>query len=187
MGQTTILAAEGGSGFSLLVPAIPDLIWGTVAFLIVAIGVYKFAWPSFSAMLDERGEKIEEGLKAAETARAEVAAERAELEAAVNDAHREAAEIRAKAQENAKEIVADAQVKARAESESIVGEAQRRIAAETDAAARSLRSDVGSLATQLAGRIVGEQVTDDAVAKRVIDRFLDDLEASVPATPVREA
>jgi F-type H+-transporting ATPase subunit b len=40
----------------------------------------------------------------------------------------------------------------------------------------SLRSEVGTLATTLAGRIVGETLTDDARAARVVDRFLEDLE-----------
>jgi F-type H+-transporting ATPase subunit b len=50
------------------------------------------------------------------------------------------------------------------------------IAAERQAAVVSLRSEVGTLATTLAGRIVGETLTDDARAARVVDRFLEDLE-----------
>ena len=59
---------------SLLVPASYDLIWGTVAFVIVAFVVYKKAWPTFIEMLDERREKIEDGLLAAERAREEIKA-----------------------------------------------------------------------------------------------------------------
>ena len=66
--------------YHLLLPALPDLLWGTVAFLIVAIPVYKFAWPSFKAVLDERAEKIDEGLRAAEVARAEIADQRVQLQ-----------------------------------------------------------------------------------------------------------
>jgi len=40
----------------------------------------------------------------------------------------------------------------------------------------SLRSEVGTLATTLAGRIVGESLNDDQRAARVVDRFLADLE-----------
>ncbi|WP_216430087.1 ATP synthase F0 subunit B, partial [Arcanobacterium phocae] len=100
--SSTILATEGHSTFSLLVPAMPDLIWGTVAFLIVAIAIYKFAWPSFSATLDERADKIENGIKAAEIARAEIAQERAGIDEQLRDAHREAELIREKAADNAK-------------------------------------------------------------------------------------
>jgi len=41
----------------------------------------------------------------------------------------------------------------------------------------TLRSEVGSLATELAGRIVGESLEDDARSNRVVDRFLADLES----------
>ena len=169
---------EAAGAFNIVLPALPDLIWGSLAFLIVAVVVYKLAWPTFASTLDERREKIEEGLEAAQVAHEEVALERAKLEDQLADAHREAAEIREKAQANAKSIVADAQAKARVDAEGIIGGAQRRIAADTDAAKRTLRSDVGLMATQLAERIIGESLTDEALAHRVVDRFIDDLELS---------
>lgn len=180
-GTADILATGSGSKFNLLWPALPDLLWGTVAFVIVAFVIYKFAWPSFINMLDERTEKIDKGLKAAEIARAEIAAERDNLAEEVTTAQREAALIREKAQDNAKSIVGDAQAKARAEAASIVGAAQARISADAEAATRVLQSDLGSLATELAGKIIGEAVTDEALASRVIDRFLDELDNNLPA------
>lgn len=172
-----------GSTFSIVLPALPDLIWGTVAFAIVAVVVYKLAWPTFASTLDERREKIENGLKAADIAKAEVEQERSKLSDQVAQAHIEASELREKAQANAKTIVSDAQAKARVEAESIIAGAHTRIAADTDAAKRTLRSDVGVVATQLAERIVGEALVDEAMARRVIDRFLDDLEAGEAAAP----
>lgn len=174
----TILAE--GSLFNLLFPAPPDLIFGTLAFVLVAVAVYKFAWPSFVQMLDERVEKIEEGLKAADIARAEVADQQAQLAQEIRDAQREATGIRENAQDNAKAIIAEAQAKARSEADGLVSSAQRRIDADSEAALRSLQAEVGVLATELAGRIVGEAITDEALARRVIDRFLDDLETMTP-------
>ncbi|MCI5826157.1 MAG: F0F1 ATP synthase subunit B [Arcanobacterium sp.] len=177
-------AASGGDNFSVVLPALPDLIWGTVAFVIVAVVVYKFAWPAFSATLDERREKIEYGLHAAEIAKAEVVKEREELASEVNQAHVEASEIREKAQNNAKSIVADAQAKAHSEANGIIDGAHTRIAADAEAAKRALQGEMGVMATELAGRIVGEAITDEALARRVIDRFIADLEASsAPAAP----
>ncbi|MDP9800506.1 F-type H+-transporting ATPase subunit b [Arcanobacterium wilhelmae] len=177
--STVILAA--GDKPNPLLPALPDLLWGTIAFIIVAVAVYKFGWPAFSDMLEERAAKIERGLEAADRARAEIADERKVLEGQLSEAHREAAEIRERATENARTIVADAQNKAKDEAASILDANQRRIAADTETASRALRSDVGAVATELAGRIVGEAITDQALASRVIDRFLDELEASATA------
>ena len=70
-----VIFQTGGEGgvFNIMLPALPDLIWGTVAFLIVAVAVYKLAWPAFMSTLDERREKIEKGLHAADLAKHEVA------------------------------------------------------------------------------------------------------------------
>lgn len=164
----------------LLLPALPDLIWGTVAFIIVAVAVYTYAWPSFKAMLDERGEKIDEGLRAAEVARAEIADQRVQIQEEIQQAQRDATGIRELAQENAQAIVAEAQNRANKEAASILDKAQNRISADSQAAMRSLEGDVGVLATELAERIVGEALQDEGLAQRVIDRFLDDLATSTP-------
>lgn len=179
-GTADILATEGASSFHMLLPALPDLIWGTVAFVIVATVIYKLAWPKFIALLDERTEKIDNGLKAAEIARAEISAEREVLADEITNAQRDAALIREKAQDNAKSIVGAAQLKARTEAQTIIDAAQLRINADTEAATRTLQSDIGSIATNLAGKILGEAITDQALASRVIDRFLDELEESLP-------
>ena len=181
-GATATYEAE--EQFSLLLPAAPDLIWGTVAFAIIAVIIYKLAWPTFMRPLDERTVTIEKGLKAAEIARAEVAQERADLDEEVRQAHRDAAQIRETAQANAKSIVAEAQGQAQSQANDILTASQRRIDADADAARRALRSDVGLLATELASRIVGESLTDSELANRVTDRFLAELEASV--APVQQ-
>lgn len=166
---------------SLLVPAVYDLVWGTVAFLIVAWVVYKKAWPTFIATLDERREKIEDGLLAAERAREEIEAEREQLADEVTAARKDAARIREDAQESAKAIVADARSKANAEAQRIVDQAHRQIEADRASAEAELRTDVGSLATVLAGRIIEANVADRDISRQVVDRFLDELEATTPA------
>ena len=55
--------------------------------------------------------------------------------------------------------------------------AQSQIDADRQQALTSLRSEVGALATELASRIVGESLTDTARQSRMVDRFLDELEA----------
>jgi F-type H+-transporting ATPase subunit b len=46
-----------------------------------------------------------------------------------------------------------------------------------------LRSEIGTLATTLAGRIVGESMEDDQRARRTVERFLADLESSDDTAP----
>ena len=156
------------SEHSLILPATADLVWGTVSFVIVALAIFKFAWPTFMRLLDERTQKIDEGLNQAERAREETA-------------RREAAQIRETAQSNAAAIVEDAKKNASVEAKRVADAAQRQIDADAKLARTQLRRDVGSLAAELAGRIVGEQALDPKVSSAVVDSFLDELEADVSA------
>ena len=170
-----------------LLPATPDLVWGTIAFIIVAFVIYKVAWPAFSATLDERTEKIDKGLNAAAAAQAEVAEERAKLAEERSAAMEEASAIRDQAKANADDIVSEAKDAAQAEAKRIADATTRQIAADTETARRSLQSDIGAVASELAARIVGEQILDPAVSQKVIDAFLAELDAATPAKVKGEA
>ena len=172
-------ASEGGeeSG-NMLLPETSDLVWGTVAFLIIAVVLLRYALPRFTKVLDERTRRIEEGLELADKAKEDQT--NAELKAArlVEDARRDAAKIREDAQAQAQVIVAAAREAAQGEAGKALDAAERQIQADKQAAQISLRTDVGLLASSLAEKIVGEQLKDTELSARVIDRFLDDLEAA---------
>src|SRR5690625_2731724 len=170
-----VQAAEGGP--NPLIPPFYDIFWSAVCIAIIAFFFVKKILPTFRRILDERTEKIEGGLQAGERARAEAEALRADIERELTEARVEAAKVREQAQEDAKAIAADVKAKAQAEADRILESAKRHIEAERQPAAASLRTDLGVLATALAERIVGESLADDERRQRVIDRFLDDLEA----------
>ena len=67
---------------------------------------------------------------------------------------------------------------AQVEAARIVEHAHAQIEADRKSAAASLRGEVGTLATTLAGRIVGESLDDEARQSRVVDRFLTELEGA---------
>ncbi len=163
---------------SPIIPAVPDLIWGTVCFLIVLGVVLKVLLPKMNAMLDARAEAIEGSIAKADEAQkaAEAALER--YTAQLKDARREAGEIRDAAREDGKKIVAEARSAASTEAARVVQTAQAQIEAEHQSALVALRSEVGTLAIDLAGRVVGDTLADDKRAASVVDRFLADLEAA---------
>jgi len=180
-----MLGSVLGSGFiaaeetpNPLVPEIPDLLWSFV--LVAAVGFLftKYVVPRFTTILDERAELIEGGIAKAGQAQVEANAAREEYERRLADARGEAAHIREEARTEATAIVAEARAKAVDEAARITAAAQRQVDAERQAAAVSLRSDVGSLAAELASRIVGESLADDARLSRVVDRFLDELDSA---------
>jgi F-type H+-transporting ATPase subunit b len=165
-----------------LIPHLPEVILSLVVFGLLYFLVAKYVVPAFEQIYAERTAAIEGGLQAAETKQAEVDAKLAELEKQLGDARHEAARIREEAREQGAAIISEMRESAQAESARIVEHGKAQIEAERQQAVTSLRAEVGGLATSLAGRIVGESLDDDERSRRVVDRFLADLEASEQAS-----
>lgn len=179
--MTPIVLAAGGEvpeGIWLFIPPMYDVIASALCLLIIGWVFIKKVMPTFTRILDERTEKIQGGLALAENAREEAALALAEKTQLLTEARSEAARIRTDARTEGEEIVAAARTRAAEEAARLVENAQRQIEAERAQAALALRVEVGALATDLAGRIVGEALADEARQSRVVERFLDELEAS---------
>ena len=182
-----VLAAAEGETHSPVLPVWSEVILALIVFAILFVLMRKFVVPNFEKTFAERTQAIEGGLSAAESKQAEADAKLAELEKQLGDARHEAARIREEAREQGAKIVAEMRETAQAESSRIVEHGKAQIEAERQQAVTQLRAEVGTLATALAGRIVGEALEDDDRANRVVDRFLADLEtletARVAADP----
>ena len=172
--QMMLRAAEGE--LNPLIPHPIEIVLSIVVFGILFFAVKKYVVPNFEKTYAERTTAIEGGLAAAESKQAEADARLAELEKQLGDARHEAARIREEAREQGAAIVSEMREQAQTESTRIVDHGKAQIEAERQQAVASLRAEVGSLATSLAGRIVGESLEDDDRASRVVDRFLADLE-----------
>jgi F-type H+-transporting ATPase subunit b len=184
-----VLAAEEGElpeGIELFFPAAYDVFWSAVALGIIAFVFWRKVLPVFTRILDERTARIEGGMAKAEAAQEDAAIALAEYHQQLAEARAEAARIREDARTEGNVIVAELRVKAAQDAARIVENAQRQIQAERQQASIALRAEVGSLATELASRIVGEALADSARQSRVIDRFLDELETSLADVPVTD-
>lgn len=160
-----------------LIPAIPEMIAGVVLFLLVWWAISKFVVPKFEETYAERTAVIAGGIEKAEKAQQEAAAALTEYRAQLATAREEAARIREEAKSQGATIVSEMRSQAQEESARLLASAKAQIEAERAAAVQQLRAEVGGLATQLAGRIVGESLDDDARAQRTVDRFIADLES----------
>ena len=185
MTDVILLAAEGGDvpeGIELFFPPLYDVVGSSVALVIIGLVFWRVVLPVFTRVLDERTEKIQGGLAHAAKAQAEAAAALAAYQEQLSEARVEAGRIREAARAEGAAIIADLRVKASEDAARILETAQRQIAAEHQQATVALRAEVGGLATELASRIVGEALADSARQSRVIDRFLDELEASATSS-----
>ena len=171
-----ILAEGGGEAPSPLALEWAEVIIALVVFGLLYFAVKKWVVPNFEKTFADRTAAIEGGLKSAETKQAEADAKLAELEKQLGDARHEAARIREDAREQGAAIIAEMREQAQTEAARIVDHAHTQIEAERQQAVTALRAEVGTLATSLAGRIVGESLDDEARQSRVVERFLADLE-----------
>jgi F-type H+-transporting ATPase subunit b len=178
--NTITLAAE--ENLNPLLPHLVEIVLSLVVFGLLFFAIKKFVVPNFEKTFADRTTAIEGGLKAAETKQAEADAKLAELEQQLGDARQEAARIREDARQQGAGIIAEMRQQAQSEATRILEHSHNQIEAERQQAVASLRAEVGSLATALAGRIVGESLDDEARQSRVVERFLADLEADSPTT-----
>ncbi|MFI9050185.1 F0F1 ATP synthase subunit B [Streptomyces sp. NPDC053427] len=160
-----------------LVPPIPELVIGLIAFFIVFGILAKKLLPNINKVLDERRLKIEGQMEEAEAMKAEAQQVLEDYRAQLADARHEAARLRQDAQEQGATLIAEMRAEGQRQREEIIAAGHAQIEADRKAAAHSLRQDVGTLATDLAGKLVGESLEDVARQSRTIDRFLDELEA----------
>jgi F-type H+-transporting ATPase subunit b len=165
-----------------LIPNTVELVIGSIAFFIVLFALGKVLLPRITKTLEERTNAIEGGIARAEEAQAEAAKVLEQYRSQLAEARQEAGRLREQAREQGAQIVAEMREQAQAEAARITAAASVQIDAERQAATVQLRSEVGRLATDLAGKIVGESLTDDARQSRVVDRFLADLEQAPAAS-----
>ena len=99
----------------------------------------------------------------------------------MREARTQAAKIREDARHEAAQIIADGREKAFHDAARIAETSLKQLEAERQQAVVSLHGDIAGLATDLASKIVGESLADDARQQRVINTFLDELEATTKA------
>jgi F-type H+-transporting ATPase subunit b len=172
-----VFLAEGEEhDLNPLVPHLAEIILGVVVFLILVYLVTKFVVPNFEKAFAERTAAIEGGMQQAEAAQAEAKAALEEYTAQLAEARHEAARIREDAREQGAAIIAEMREQAQAEAERIVSTAHTQIDADRQQAVQQLRAEVGTLATTLASRIVGESLEDEARQRRTVERFIEEIE-----------
>jgi F-type H+-transporting ATPase subunit b len=170
--------ADSTASTNPLLPSWPEFIIGTILFVLVFGVLAKLLLPRIQQTLTERTEMIEGGLAQAEEAQTEAKQLLDRYREQLAEARHEAARLREEAREQGAQIIAEMREQAQAEARRVTEAAQAQIEAERQQALHALRTEVGTLATELASRIVGESLTDEARQSRMVDRFLTELEVS---------
>lgn len=150
---------------------LPQLIAQVVNFFVLLFILRLVAYKPILKMLDERKQKIAEGLNAAEIARAEAASAQANIQAQLDTARREGQEIVAGAQNIATRIQADAREQSAKDREASLERARLEIQQERDRAIADLRGEFADITVRAAEKVINQSL-DRQAHQRVIDETL---------------
>jgi len=178
LSSTSALLQSAEAAANPLIPKTAELIVGVIAFTLLFLVLRSRVVPMFEKAYAARTEAIQGGMEKAEKAQRDAEIALQQYTAQLADARSEAQKIREEARVQGAAIIDDLRAKAQEEAARITAAAAAQIEAERQQAITSLRSEVGTLATQLASKIVGEALDDQVRQSRIVDRFLEDLEKS---------
>jgi F-type H+-transporting ATPase subunit b len=146
------------------------------AFIIVLGVLWRYVIPPVQQAMTARQEIARKLVSDRQEAKQLLEKAQTAYKTAMADARHEAAQLRAQAEEQRREIVEGASTEAEAKAAAIISRGQARLEAERRHAIRQLKAELGNLAVELAEKILGEALADDQRQKRLIDRFLSDIE-----------
>src|SRR3978361_937894 len=155
----TILAATQENP---LIPPWGEVIIGTIAFGVLLLVMAKFVAPRFEQVFQARREAIEGGIERAEAMQAEAKAALEQYRAQLAEARNEAAQIRDRARAEGKQILEELRPQAQQESDRILARGEEQLAGQRQQGVNALRGQIGALAVELAGNVVGESLAGAA-------------------------
>jgi F-type H+-transporting ATPase subunit b len=174
-----ILAAE--EAHNPLIPPLGEIVIGLIAFGLVFFVFAKFVAPRFEQVFQARRAAIEGGIERAEAMQAEAKAALERYRAQLAEARNEAAQIRDQARAEGQQILEELRTQAQEESARIVARGEEQLATQRQQVLNELRGQIGTLAVELAGRVVGESLADDVRRRGTVDRFLEELDSMTAA------
>ncbi|MCH7701707.1 MAG: F0F1 ATP synthase subunit B [Planctomycetes bacterium] len=165
--------AQQGSP-SIFTGDLGNVFWTLVTFLAVVFVLGKFAWPPILTALQKREEFIRDSLQQAKTDRESAEARLKEYEQRLQSAREEATGIVEEGRRDAEVVKREIESTARQEAGAMLERAKRDIGIARDTAVRDLYDLSGELATNIASRIIRQEV-DSAAHERLISESIDEL------------
>ena len=159
----------------LITPGTGLIFWQLFGFLGLLFILIKFAWKPMLAALDEREGSINNALKAAETARNEMANLKAANEKLLADARLERDIILKKAQDASVKMIDDAKNEAVKAGAQMIENAKAVIETEKKAALADVKAQVASLSLDITEKLLRKNLSDDKSQKELVEGFVNEL------------
>ncbi len=165
--------SESAGGISLLIPNMAEFVPMIIAFVVMWLVFAKVVYPVIIGMIDKRANMIKENLEQAEESKIRSARLLEEREQMLEDAKLEAADIIASARNTAEATRARIEAEAHAQAQAIIDRAHQTAEAEKASVALELQRSVAEISVMVAGRLVGEDLSDDQ-HRKIIERYVEE-------------
>ncbi len=160
----------------LFTPDFGLIFWMFIAFGVLFLVLWKFAWPMILKSVDERADLIDKGVEYAQEAKIQLDNARSEAEEYLNTARKEQAQILRDADKMKTQIIEQARVAAQAEAQKVMDNAKLQIQQQQKEAQQQFRNQVSEFAIQIAGKIVKNQMKEDEAQNKLVNSMLDQIE-----------
>ena len=142
-----------------------------VNFIIVLLVLYKFAYKPILKVLNDRTDKVEKGIKDAESAQVKLAEMEKKEKEVLLKAKEEAQKIIQQAEKTAMANVQELEIKAKEQSEKTLAEAKKQIEQEKNKAVKEAKSEIANLVMSATEKIIGEKI-DSNKDKELIEKAI---------------
>lgn len=160
----------------LFTPDFGLIFWMFIAFGILFLILWKFAWPVILKSVDSRAELIDKGVEYAQAAKEQLDNARQEAESYLNDARRQQADMLREADKMKTQIIEEARSAAQTEAKKVMDAAKVSIEQERKQAEQQFRNEVSSFALDIAQKVVRNQMKDEKAQKQLVSSLLDEME-----------
>ena len=160
-----------------LLPETNEIIWGAIGFFTVFAFLWWKGYPAMKSAMNDRADKVQGDLDAAEQAKADAEAIRNEYEAKLADAKAESGRIIEEARQSADQLKADQQARLNEELANARAAAQADIDAAKGQAMSELRGEVASIAIGAAETVVGANLDREAQT-RLIEDYINRVQST---------
>ncbi|MBD5177114.1 MAG: F0F1 ATP synthase subunit B [Bacteroidales bacterium] len=161
----------------LFTPDFGLVFWMFVAFGVLFLILWKYAWPIILKTVDSRADLIDKGVEYARDAKEQLDKAQQQADEYLNEARRQQADMLREADKMKTQIIEQARTAAQAEAQKVMDSAKIQIAQQQKEAEQQFRNQVSEFALDIAGKIVHSNMQQDKAQQKLVDSLLDEIES----------
>ena len=161
----------------LFTPDFGLVFWMFVAFGVLFLILWKYAWPIILKTVDSRADLIDKGVEYARDAKEQLDKAQQQADEYLNEARRQQADMLREADKMKTQIIEQARTAAQAEAQKVMDSAKIQIAQQQKEAEQQFRNQVSEFALDIAGKIVHSNMQRHKAQQKLVDSLLDEIES----------